>query len=146
MSASCTSGRLRSVQVSNRAPDNAAAPAAICAPQPSMGKSKLLAMMTPSAGDLRDGEIDEHDAAREHLLPQRHMRDCHQAARDQRGHQDAEIELPKCSFGCRQQSLDGVVEQAEQILCLGLPPTENGSTTAGACTRSESQLAAFGSL
>ena len=48
ISASCTSGRLRSVQVSSSAPASAAAPAAACAPHPVIERSKRLAAITPS--------------------------------------------------------------------------------------------------
>jgi len=41
--------------------------------------------------DLRDREIDEHDAAPEHLLPERHVRDRDEDAGDQRRPQDVEI-------------------------------------------------------
>ena len=69
-------------------------------------------------GDLRDREVDEHDAARQHLLSERHMRNRHQHAGDQRRPQDAEIGEHRVHLH-RQQFVEGVVEQSEQVLRLG---------------------------
>ena len=41
--------------------------------------------------DLRDRKVDEHDAARKHLLAERHVRDHDEDARDQRRPENAEI-------------------------------------------------------
>jgi hypothetical protein len=45
-----------------------------------------------AAGDLCDREVDEDDAAREHLRAQRDVRRGHQQARGERGPEDGEVE------------------------------------------------------
>ena len=69
-------------------------------------------------GDLRDREIDEDDAAREHLLAERHVRRQHEQARDAGGPENAELESFASSFRHREQLVDRRIEQAEQILRL----------------------------
>jgi hypothetical protein len=38
------------------------------------GKAKRVSEQHAAAGDLRDSEVDEYDAASEHLRAKRHMR------------------------------------------------------------------------
>ena len=45
----------------------------------------------PEAGHLRDGQVDEHDAARKHLLTERHVRENHQEAGNERRPQNAQL-------------------------------------------------------
>ena len=95
---------------------------------------------------LRDGEIDEHDAAGQHLLSQRHVRDRHQHAGDQRRPQDAEVGGQRVHLSAASSLSRVSSNKPNRSFASGVPPTENGNVTAGAWTRSDSQVAAFGSL
>jgi len=48
-------------------------------------------------GDLRQREIDEHDAAAQDLHPERHVRDQHQHAGDQGWRDDRQVEQRGCA-------------------------------------------------
>ena len=146
ISASCTSGRLRSVQVSSSAPSSAAATAAICVIQPVSSRPGRVRRDHAERRDLRDREIDEHDAAPQHLLAERHVRQRDEDAGDERRPQDAEgagevVHLPAASSRLMVSS-----KSPNRSLASGVPPTENGSTTTGTPIFCDSQSAAFGSL
>ena len=81
ISASCTSGHFFSVQVSSSAPISAAPTAADLHAPAFRLEAERVGGGHAEARDLRDGEVDEDDAAIEHLLAQRHMRRQHQQAR-----------------------------------------------------------------
>ena len=97
-------------------------------------------------GDLRDREVDEHDAALQHLLPERHVREHYQQAGEQRRPQDAQVDCEVAHFSTASSRSMVSSNSPNRSLAPGVPPTENGRVTTGACTRSESQSAAFGSL
>ena len=115
ISASCTSGRLRSVQVSSSAPSSAATTAASCVPQPSAPEPERVRGDDAEARDLRDGQVDEHDPARQHLHAERHVRQHDQEPGDQRRQQDAEFVVQQAHFATPVSRFTRVVEQAEQI-------------------------------
>ncbi len=98
------------------------------------------------SGNLRDGEVDEHDAAPEHLLPERHVRQEDQDAGHEGRPQDADVSAEVAHFAAASSLLSVSSKRPNRSLASGVPPTENGSSTTGAFTRSASQSAAFGSL
>ena len=132
MIASCTSGQRRSVQVSSSAPASAADErrdlhrGALRLPAEAVGEDHA------EPGDLRHREVDEHDAALEHLHAERHVRRGHEQAGDERRPQDAEARRRRASFqppraaarSCRRTS------RTDPSPCR-VPPTVNGSITAG---------------
>ena len=97
-------------------------------------------------GHLCDREIDEHDPALQYLLPERNVRQHYQEAGDQRRPQDAQVDCEVAHFSTASRRLMESSKSPYRSLAPGVPPTENGRVTTGACTRSESQSAAFGSL
>ena len=129
--------------MSSNAPASAAAPAASLRAPPFDGQIEAVGRDHAETRDLRDGQIDEHDAARQHLLSERHMRDRDQHARDQRRPQDAEVGEQRVHFSAASSLLRVSSNNPNRSFASGVPPTENGSTTAGACTRSDSQFAGF---
>ena len=83
-----------------------------------LGQAERVGGDHAEPGDLRDREVDEDDAAVEHLHAERHVRREHQQAGDERRAEDAPVErapvhglAPPAS-----EARDGVVEEAEQIL------------------------------
>ena len=62
-----------SVQVSRSAPSRAAASAETCTATPCGSKPTKSAVHHADSGDLGDGDVDEHDAAGQHLHAQRHV-------------------------------------------------------------------------
>ena len=116
--ASCTSGQRRSVQVSRKRAGSAGAAAATCIVQPLRREVEQPGDDHAERGDLRDREVDEHDAA------------CAAPARPAARAWPAPAGRPRTpAAGCRDRSrrrslqrrpaaCDGVVEQAEQVLRL----------------------------
>ncbi len=98
------------------------------------------------ARDLRDGEVDEHDAAPQHLLPERHVRQDDEDAGHEGRPQDADVPGEIVHFAAASRRLSVSSNRPKRSFASGVPPTENGSITTGAFTRSDSQSAAFGSL
>ena len=91
ISASCTSGRLRlGPGQQQRAGQRRGARRELRAP-PFDRQLETVGRDHAEPRHLRDGEVDEHDAAGQHLLSQRHVRNRHQHAGDQRRPQDAEV-------------------------------------------------------
>ena len=140
--ASWMSGQRRSVQVSTKAPSSAAASADDLHRPALRLEAQRIGRDDTDAGDLRDRQVDEHDAALQYLRAQRHMRGQHQQAGQQRRQQDVPIE----GFGRHGSALSRrctVSSKSEnRSLACSSPPTVNGSTTIGSLVRSASQSAA----
>ena len=83
-----------------------------------------------AAGDLRDREVDEHDAAREHLHAERHVRRGDEQPGDERRQQDRKLERPRVH--CAPFSSRAIVssKRPNRSFAASSPPTVNGSTTA----------------
>ena len=137
------SSRSRSGATRPRAPRRRPRPARV---QPSIGKPKPLAAITPSPATCAIARSMNTMPRAQHLLAERHVRDHDQEARDQRRPEDAEIGAEKVHLTAASSLLIVSSKRPKRSFASGVPPTENGSTTTGAWTRSDSQLAAFGSL
>ena len=94
-------------------------------------------------GDLRDGQVNEDDAACQHLPPQRHVRGQHQQSRHHGGSEDTDIQSVEVHFAAA-SSLSMVESKNEnRSFDCASPPTVYGSTTTGTPVRSDSQRAGF---
>ena len=122
-----------SVQVSSKAPSQAAVAAASCTCQPPGASSNMPATMTPSAGDLRDRQVDEDDALAQHLRPEGHVGREHQHAGGERRQQDREVDGGRSSFRRRQQQRTRAVEQAEQVGRLVVAADREGQRRRRGC-------------
>ena len=80
-------------------------------------------------GDLRNRQIDEHDAAREHLHAERHVRQRDEESRDERRQQDGEID--RAGAHCEPFRSRAIVSSKSpyRSVARSSPPTVNGSTT-----------------
>src|SRR5262249_21590897 len=96
--------------------------------------------------NLRDGQIDEDDAARQHLLTKWHVREHDQDAGHERRPQYAQLRLHAAHFAPASSRLMVSWKRAKRSLASGVPPTVYGSSTTGTWMRSDSQSAALGSL
>ena len=97
-------------------------------------------------GDLRDREIDEHDAAIQHLDAERHMRRGHEQAGDERRPKDAEIDRRRVHLGTASKRARVSSNRPKRSFARPVPPTVKGRVTAGILARSDSHCAARGSL
>ncbi|MFO1410433.1 MAG: hypothetical protein U1F06_08670 [Steroidobacteraceae bacterium] len=97
-------------------------------------------------GHLRHREIDEHDAAGEHLQAERHVRDHDQNAGDHRRREDGERIVQRAHRTAPSSRVMVSSNRLNRSRAAPEPPTVYGSTTTGACTRSASQSAALASL
>ena len=83
------------------------------------GQTEAVGRDHAEAGDLRDGQVDEHDAARQHLLSERHVRDRDQKTGDQRRPQDAQIGREEIHFSTASSRLSVSSNKSEQIFRFG---------------------------
>jgi hypothetical protein len=97
-----------------------------------LGQAEGIGGDDAEAGDLGDREIDEDDAAVEHLLAERHVRRQHQQAGDQGRAEDAPVErAPVHVFGAAPASSRATVssKRPNRSLAPSVPPTVNGTLT-----------------
>ncbi len=75
-------------------------------------------------GHLRNREIDEYDAAREHLLTQWHMREDDEQARDERGPENAHLSGDITHFSAPSSRATVSSNRPNRSFAAGVPPTE----------------------
>ncbi len=83
------------------------------------------------ARDLRDRQIDEHDAAVEHLPAQRHVRGQHQQPGEERQTEDREVERGGVHWVAASSRSSVSSNSENRSFARSLPPTVNGSLTTG---------------
>ena len=85
------------------------------------------------ARDLRDGQVDEDDAAIQHLHAQGHVAGEHQQAREQRGPEDRNVDGAPVHLAFAAASRRATVSSnsPKRSFAASSPPTVNGSFTAG---------------
>ncbi len=93
-------------------------------------ESELIGEQDSATRDLRDREVDEHDAAREHLGAQRNVRGGHENSCDERRQEDRNLDgrqIHCCPLRSR-----AIVSSNRpyRSLAASSPPTVNGSMTA----------------
>src|SRR6185295_2684363 len=98
------------------------------------------------ARDLSDGEVDEHDAAAQHLYAERSMRGRDQQPRGKCGSEYRRVYRREVHRGTASSRASVSSKSPKRSCALSLPPTVNASATAGIFARSESHSAARGSL
>ena len=102
-----------------------------------IGKAQRIGHDHPQPRHLCDGEVDEHDAAVEHLRAQRHVRGQHQQAGDQRQSEQAPVErvpvdsahLAAPAAASSRSTVSS--NKPNKSFAPWLPPTVNGNRTAG---------------
>src|SRR5256885_1821987 len=97
-------------------------------------------------GDLRHGEIDEHEPSPEHLNAQRNMRGGNEQAGDKRRPYYRQIERFRAHLATGSNLSIESSYNPNKSFARSVPPTVKGSITAGTLARSASHSAARGSL
>src|SRR5262249_38838841 len=100
----------------------------------------------PQACDLGHGEVNEHDAAREHLHAEGHVSRGDEQAGDKRRPQNPEACRIRGHFSAPSRGPIMSSEKPNRSLALSVPPTVKGSITIGIFERSERNRAAWGLL
>ncbi len=92
-------------------------------------EAQLVGEQHAAAGDLRDGQVDEHDAAREHLRAERHVSGRHQQPGGERRQQDRQVD--GVEIHCAPFSRRAIVSSKSpyRSFASASPPTVNGNTT-----------------
>src|SRR4029079_17365336 len=99
-------------------------------------EADLIGNEYAAARDLRDGEVDEHDAAREHLRAERNVCRGDEQAGDQRREHDREVDWRRGH--CAPFSRRAIVSSNRLVrsFASASPPTVNGSATVAIFARS----------
>jgi len=79
--------------------------------------------------DLRDGEVDEDDAAREHLHAERNVRRGDEKARGERGDEDRQVERGEAHDAPFKRRWMVSSKSPKRSFASGVPPTVNASVT-----------------
>ena len=98
------------------------------------------------AGNLRDREVDEDDAAIENLYAERHVRRGDEEPRHARRPENRPVERREAHLRPALSRARVSSKSPKRSLAPAVPPTVNGTTIVGSFARSLNQSAGRGSL